>query len=372
MFTLIVASLLLAYCPSTSATTCTACKTTYEAARDAGGATDAQKCTALQEYLTCLETSAKGDAGCPPATADAAAIGTDYTTASCSFTDTCLCQRDFWGTDQSANAAAICTAAQAYIVCLKGKTNPACDGSGRMALATGVEARIAALTTDCVVTTACQCEIDAAKADLSSDANKCTAYKAQYACVYSLSTAPCVSGTTIATLQTTAAASVTGTTSCAFDDTCICQRTFDAATKSNDAESCTAYKDELNCLRTSKAKGCDGTTTKMAVATAAENARAALPTADCPAVTASCQCEINAAKGDAGSDAKFCNVLTGLRTCLSAITTTTEAGCTAVTQSALLTDTNTKITANTCGSDATHVAIAMTSLFVSVLASMLL
>ncbi|XP_046376051.2 uncharacterized protein LOC124148798 [Haliotis rufescens] len=372
MLNLFVFALLLVFCPSSSATTCTVCKTTYEAARDAGGATDAEKCTALQEYLTCLETSAMGDAGCPPATADAAQIGTDYTGASCSFTDTCLCQKLFWETDQSADAAAVCTAAQAYIVCLKGKTAATCDGSGVMALATGVEARMTALTTDCVITTACQCEIDAAKADISDDTKKCTAYKAQYACVYSLATAPCDAGTTITTLQTSAAASVTGATSCAFDDTCLCQRVYDAATKTTDADKCTAHKDQLSCLRTSKSAGCDGTTTKSAVAMTSETARATLPVGDCPALTASCQCEVDAAKGDADTDAKFCTVLMTLKTCLSAITTVTEAGCTsALAQAALATDTAAKITTAACSS-AAYVTIAMTSLFVSGLASIIL
>ncbi|XP_048241995.1 uncharacterized protein LOC124128670 isoform X1 [Haliotis rufescens] len=506
MFKFGVIVLLLGYSPKAFATDCTACKDTYVAARDTSGATDTQKCAALATYLTCLETSAKTDTGCPLPTADAAAIETGYGDFSCSgeavFTATCNCQKEFWKTDQSANAAAICSAAKAYITCLKGKTDVACDGSTTVAaLATGVETRITNLgstdctvttacqceinaakadisdatkcttykaqfeclyslttapcasgttidalrsaaalsvtstasctvttacqceldaakadtsdnakkctaykaqfaclyslttapcasgttidalrsaaatsvtsTTSCSVTTACQCEIDAAKADISTDAKKCTAYKAQYACLYPLATDPCAGGTTIDALKTAVANSVTTTTSCNFD-TCVCQRTFDAATKETDEQKCTAYKAELSCLSTAQSTGCDGTTNKSAIATASESARALLPTGDCPALTSTCQCEVNAAKGDASTSATYCTVLTTLKTCLSAITTTTEAGCTSTTQADLLTDTNDKITAATCGSAADHVTFATTSLIVSVLVNMFL
>ncbi|XP_048241996.1 uncharacterized protein LOC124128670 isoform X2 [Haliotis rufescens] len=442
MFKFGVIVLLLGYSPKAFATDCTACKDTYVAARDTSGATDTQKCAALATYLTCLETSAKTDTGCPLPTADAAAIETGYGDFSCSgeavFTATCNCQKEFWKTDQSANAAAICSAAKAYITCLKGKTDVACDGSTTVAaLATGVETRITNLgSTDCTVTTACQCEINAAKADISDDAKKCTAYKAQFACLYSLTTAPCASGTTIDALRSAAATSVTSTTSCSVTtacqceidaakadistdakkctaykaqyaclyplatdpcaggttidalktavansvttttscnfDTCVCQRTFDAATKETDEQKCTAYKAELSCLSTAQSTGCDGTTNKSAIATASESARALLPTGDCPALTSTCQCEVNAAKGDASTSATYCTVLTTLKTCLSAITTTTEAGCTSTTQADLLTDTNDKITAATCGSAADHVTFATTSLIVSVLVNMFL
>ncbi|XP_048241987.1 uncharacterized protein LOC124126175 isoform X2 [Haliotis rufescens] len=564
MFKFGVMVLLLVYFSPTSAATCDSCKSTY------GTPVAGAKCVALKTYLFCLETSAKGDTGCPLPTADAATIETDYTgdTCSASFTDTCVCQKEFWKTDQSTGDAAVCSAAQTYIACLKGKTAMACDGTSTViTLATGVESRMNALTTPaCAITTACQCEIDAAKADISDDAKKCTAYKAQFACLYSLTTAPCVSGTTIdalrsaaalsvtstasctvttacqceldaakadistdakkciaykaqfaclyslttapcvsgttidvlrsaaatsvtstasctvttacqceidaakadistdakkciaykaqfaclyslttapcvsgttidalrsaaalsvtstasctvttacqceidaakadistdakkctaykaqyaclyplttdpcaggttiAELKTAVANSVTTTTSCNFD-TCVCQRTFDAATKGNDEEKCTAYKAELSCLSTAQSTGCDGTTNKSAIATASESARALLPTGDCPALTSTCQCEVNAAKGDASTSATYCTVLTTLKTCLSAITTTTEAGCTSTTQADLLTDTNDKITAATCGSAADYVTFATTSLIVSVLVNMFL
>ncbi|XP_048241990.1 uncharacterized protein LOC124126175 isoform X5 [Haliotis rufescens] len=498
MFKFGVMVLLLVYFSPTSAATCDSCKSTY------GTPVAGAKCVALKTYLFCLETSAKGDTGCPLPTADAATIETDYTgdTCSASFTDTCVCQKEFWKTDQSTGDAAVCSAAQTYIACLKGKTAMACDGTSTViTLATGVESRMNALTTPaCAITTACQCEIDAAKADISDDAKKCTAYKAQFACLYSLTTAPCVSGTTIdalrsaaalsvtstasctvttacqceldaakadistdakkciaykaqfaclyslttapcvsgttidvlrsaaatsvtstasctvttacqceidaakadistdakkciaykaqyaclyplttapcvgtiADLKTAAATSVTSTTSCTFEDTCVCQRAFDAAAKGTDAEKCTAHKTELSCLSTAQSPGCDGTTTKSAIATTSETTRAALPESDCPALTSTCQCEVGAAKGAAVTSATYCTVLTTLKTCLSAITTTTEAGCASTTQAALLTDTNTKTTSAMCGSVADRVTFAMTSLVVSVLVNMFL
>ncbi|XP_048242003.1 uncharacterized protein LOC124126174 [Haliotis rufescens] len=313
MFKFGVIVLLLGYSPKAFATDCTTCKGTYETARDASGATAAAKCTALANYLTCLETSAKTDTGCPLATADAAAIETDYGDSTCSgetvFTATCKCQKEFWKTDQSANAAAICSAAKAYILCLKGETAVACDTSATPAtLATGVETRMTGLgTTDCAIADTCQCQINTAKATIATGANKCT-----------------------------------------------------------------AYKTELSCLRTAQSTGCDGTTTKSAIATTSDTARAALSASDCPALTSTCQCEVDAAKGAAATSATYCIVLTTLKTCLSAITPTTEVGCASTTQAALLTDTNTKTTSAMCGSVADRVTFAMTSLVVSVLVNMFL
>ncbi|XP_067655478.1 antifreeze protein Maxi-like [Haliotis asinina] len=300
--------LLLAYLPTTVATSCDACKATY--ATDKGTAADnPAKCVVLAAYLTCLETSGKTDAGCPLATADAAAIETDYTALSCSgesvFTATCKCQKDFWKTDQSADTAAVCSAAKAYILCLKGETAVACDTKNTViGLATGVETRMTGLgTTDCAISDSCQCQINTAKATIDSNANKCT-----------------------------------------------------------------AYDNELSCLRTAQAAGCDGSTTKSAVATATDTARDGLPSGDCAAPTATCQCEINAAKGDASSTTSYCTVLSTLKTCLSAVATGTEAGCTTgSTQAALVTDTKAKTATAKCGNAADRMTFALASLIVSVL-----
>ncbi|XP_071100344.1 uncharacterized protein [Haliotis cracherodii] len=305
MFEFGVIALLLVCLPETVADTCTTCKAAYGTAKDAASG-NAAKCEAMVTYLHCLEGSGKDEAGCPLPKADSDAIETDYNASSCSgvaaFTDTCICQKNFWATDVETNGA-VCSATTAYIACLKGKTDAACDGSTTVvALATGVETRITNLGSSCAVTSACQCEINAAKADITTDAKRCTAYKA-----------------------------------------------------------------ELSCLRTAQSTGCDGTTNKSAIATVSEAARAALPAVDCPALSSTCQCEVNAAKGAAATSATYCTVLTTLKTCLSAINTTTEAGCTATTQTDLLTDTHTKITAATCGAVADHATFATTSLIVSVL-----
>ncbi|XP_048241918.1 uncharacterized protein LOC124140544 isoform X1 [Haliotis rufescens] len=435
-------ALLLVFFPAALSKTCTVCKTEYGAAKTTAGTDNGQKCTALGSYLTCLETSAKGEAECPLPSADAGAIETDYTAATCSssFTDTCICQKTFWKTVQ-ADDAATCTAAKVYLTCLKGKTATACDGTSSVAtLTAGVETRMKALTgctisppcqcqinamkadmstdgmkctaykaqfsclyglstgdtcdtgttlaalkasaaasvtgvTSCTINPPCQCQITAMKADMSTDVKKCTAYKAQFSCLYGLSAGDtCDAGTTLAALKTSAAASVTGVTSCTFDDTCTCQRSYDAAAKSNDAEKCTARKAELNCLGTAKTStGCDGSTSKSAIATASETARAALTTAsatDCPAPSSTCQCQITAAKEDNSDSTNYCRLLGDLKTCLSAITTTTEAGCTSTTQASLLASTVTMYTTAKCAAD--HVTFVMTSLLVSLFASMFL
>ncbi|XP_071099197.1 mucin-21-like, partial [Haliotis cracherodii] len=299
--------------PEAVADTCAACKTAYGRAKTDAASDKTVECVEIGKYLHCLEGSWKGEAGCPLPKADSDAIEADYAAATCNgiaaFTDTCVCQKNFWATDvETYGAPAVCSAITAYIACLKGKTAAACDGSTTVVtLATGAETRITNLGSSCAVTSACQCEIDAAKADISSDATMCTAYKA-----------------------------------------------------------------ELSCLRTAQSTACDGTRTKSAIATASEAARAALPAGDCPALSSTCQCEVNAAKGAAATSATYCTVLTTLKTCLSAITTTTEEGCTATTQAGILTDTNTKITAATCGAVADHATFATTSLIVSVLVNMFL
>ncbi|XP_071100328.1 mucin-22-like [Haliotis cracherodii] len=437
-----VAALLLVFFPVALSKTCTVCKTEYAGNKTNAGTNNTQKCTALTTYLTCLETSAKDEAECPLPSADAGAIETDYTDASCSdsFTETCVCQKIFWGTVQ-ADETATCTEARKYLTCLKGKTDKACDGTSTVAtLTAGVETRMKALTgctvspacqcqinamkadmstdakkctayitqcaclyglstgdtcdagttlaalktaaaasvtgaTSCTVSPACQCQINAMKADMSTDAKKCTAYKTQYACLYGLSTGDtCDTGTTLAALKTAAAASVTGATSCTFDDTCACQRSYDAAAQDNAAAQCTAYKAELNCLGAAKTStGCDGSTTKSAIATTAETERAKLTTASaatCPAPTSTCQCEITTAKADNSDNTKYCTVLRTMQTCLSAITNTTEAGCTSTTQATLLTSTTAMYKTEKCAAD--HVTFVMTSLLVSLLASVFL
>ncbi|XP_046337757.1 uncharacterized protein LOC124119315 [Haliotis rufescens] len=195
--------LFLVYVPTTVATTCDACKTTYTADK-AAPADNPAKCTALAKYLTCLEGSEKNDAGCQLATADATIIKTEYDSFSCSteaaFTDTCICQKDFWKTDQKSGAAAVCGASMAYIACLKGKTNKACDGSTDVtALATGVDTRITKLgKAHCPVTPTCQCEIHNAESDISTDAKKCTALTALKTCLSAITSTTatgCITGT---------------------------------------------------------------------------------------------------------------------------------------------------------------------------------
>ncbi|XP_048242009.1 uncharacterized protein LOC124150795 [Haliotis rufescens] len=107
------------YLPTAVAETCAACKATYDTDKPAA-VDEAAKCAVLATYLHCLEGSGKDDAGCPLVTADADAIEFDYSDFSCSgkaaFTDTCICQKEFWKTDQSAGNAAICRGRQHWPV----------------------------------------------------------------------------------------------------------------------------------------------------------------------------------------------------------------------------------------------------------------
>ncbi|XP_071100152.1 uncharacterized protein [Haliotis cracherodii] len=101
--------LLLVYLPTAVAETCAACKVTYDTDNPAA-VDETAICAVLATYLHCLEGSGKDDAGRPLVTAEADAIEFDFTDFSCkaAFTDTCICQKEFWKTDQSAGNAAIC------------------------------------------------------------------------------------------------------------------------------------------------------------------------------------------------------------------------------------------------------------------------
>ncbi|XP_048242235.1 uncharacterized protein LOC124119309 [Haliotis rufescens] len=92
-------------------------------------------------------------------------------------------------------------------------------------------------------------------------------------------------------------------------------------------------------------------------------------------ISPTCQCEIIAMKADMSTEVKKCTVLKTMETCLSAIKTTAEAGCTSTTQATLLTSTTEMYKKEKCasaGAGADHVTFVVTPLLVSVLASIFL
>ncbi|XP_071100151.1 uncharacterized protein [Haliotis cracherodii] len=107
--------LLLVYLPTAVAETCAACKVTYDTDKPAA-VDETAICAVLATYLHCLEGSGKDDAGCPLVTAEADIYIYIYMLFLCcieaAFTDTCICQKEFWKTDQSAGHAAICRGRQ--------------------------------------------------------------------------------------------------------------------------------------------------------------------------------------------------------------------------------------------------------------------
>ena len=121
-------------------TPCQTCTTDYGTAAKT---TDAEKCTAVTTYLTCLETAAGGANPCglvDQATTDAlAAAISGLTAGTCTAlaTDACVCQRAFFTTFLTPTGAADCSAALARQTCLSSATANACDGSTTVATLQG-------------------------------------------------------------------------------------------------------------------------------------------------------------------------------------------------------------------------------------------
>ncbi|XP_067655251.1 uncharacterized protein [Haliotis asinina] len=218
----------------------------------------------------------------------------------------------------------------------------------------------------------CKTEYSTAKTNASSDnALKCTALSSYLTC---LETAKNDTGCPLPSDDATAIETDYTNANCSFTDTCVCQKTFWATSQANDAANCTAYKAQLSCLSSAMTPtGCNGTAEKSAIAMTAETGRAALTNASsvtCPVPTSTCQCEIDAAKGDNSDNTKYCKVLTTLRSCLSVITNTTELGCATETQAALVISTGNKYTSAQCAAD--HLTFVMTSLVFSLLSTVFL
>ncbi|XP_046348220.2 uncharacterized protein LOC124128796 [Haliotis rufescens] len=132
----------------TKATTCTECKTTYS---DADKDDDTKKCTAWKAYMTCLESSALTDAGCPLTATEAAAVKADHdaiaTNCDLDAVEACACQKTFWGTDQTSKSGK-CTALAAYLKCLAPAASGGCADESVATLSTKASTNLVA--TQCI------------------------------------------------------------------------------------------------------------------------------------------------------------------------------------------------------------------------------
>ncbi|XP_067655600.1 serine-rich adhesin for platelets-like [Haliotis asinina] len=293
-------------------------------------------CESEKQKLGCI--GGVTDVACDASTRGhtiASSTDTDITNiAGCAggLTATCQCEKTYATTDISATAGR-CTAKKTFVNCLKDKTAAPCkSGKTVISLATDVGTTIG---TDCTsfTTSACSCELDYAKADVSSQANRCTAQLNLVSCLKGKTGAGCTGGTTHA-LATTAfdtdiPAIVTSGTTCDKTDTCTCEATYAKTDISTDH--CSAMKTYVNCLKDKTAAACKSGETVITLATAIETP---IGTACTSFSTSACFCELGYAKSDISTPANKCTALLNLVSCLKG---KTGAGCTASTASTLAT-----------------------------------
>ncbi|XP_046332555.1 uncharacterized protein LOC124115563 isoform X2 [Haliotis rufescens] len=289
------------------ADTCAVCETTYETGLGTA-ADDAAKCTLLKGYLTCLETGTTP--GCPLTTVQAAKILSDFTSfAGCTLTDSCTCQKDYWGTDLSSSPGD-CTAAKLRASCLKTEEAVGCDGSTTVvALATTTETIITNLAGCTVTNTACGCELAYAKADISTDALKCSEAKTYIGCLKERTDTGCDGTSTVSALITAAEGTITGLTtsvcSAIAGTPCGCESTFGKADRSDNTKLCAETKKLGGCLKTLTGTACAGVTV-TALVTSIESSITSI--SGCAAVTnTACGCELAYAKADISTDALKCS-----------------------------------------------------------------
>ncbi|XP_071116206.1 serine-rich adhesin for platelets-like [Haliotis cracherodii] len=329
---LVVIAGLFAY---NNADTCVVCESTYTNGLSSA-ADDTAKCTLLKGYLTCLETGTSP--GCPLTTAQAAKILSDFLSfTGCTLTDSCTCQKDYWGTDSSSSPGD-CTAGKLRASCLKTKEAVGCDGSTTVvALATTTETIITNLAGCTVTNTACGCELAYAKADISTNALKCSEAKTYIGCLKDKTGTGCDSTSTVSALITAAEGTITGLTtsvcSAIVGTPCGCESTFGKADRSDNTKLCAETKKLGGCLKTLTGTACAGATVTSLV-TGIESSITSI--SGCAAVTnTACGCELAYAKADISTNALKCSEA---KTYIGCLKDKTDTGCDSTsTVSALIT-----------------------------------
>ncbi|XP_071100204.1 G surface protein, allelic form 168-like [Haliotis cracherodii] len=293
-------------------------------------------CESEKQKLGCIggvtdaacDTTTKGHTIATSTETDINAIGG----CAAGFTDTCQCEKTYALADISVTATR-CTVKKAFVDCLKDKTAATCKASETViSLATTVGGTIG---TDCTgfTSSACSCELEYAKADVSSTANRCTAQLNLVSCLKGKTGAGCIGGTThsLATtaFDTTIPAIDSSGTTCAPSHTCTCEATYAKTDISSDH--CSAMKTFVNCLKDKTAATCKSGDTVISLATAIETT---IGTGCTDFATSACSCELGYAKADVSSAAARCTAQLNLVSCLKG---KTGAGCTAGTASTLAT-----------------------------------
>ncbi|XP_048241818.1 uncharacterized protein LOC124127803 isoform X3 [Haliotis rufescens] len=274
-------------------------------------------CESEKQKLGCIggvtdaacDTTTKGHTVATSTETDINAIGG----CAAAFTDTCQCEKTYALADISVTATR-CTVKKTFVDCLKGKTGPTCRESETViSLATTVGSTIG---TDCTgfTSSACSCELEYAKADISSEANRCTAQLNLVSCLKGKTGAGCIGGTTHSLATTAFDTTIPAIGSCALTDTCTCEANYAKADISSDANHCTALGTFVSCLKTKTDPGCMGTSV-TALGLSTETAYGSL-TSQCAITTKTCGCEVAYVKMPYSSDGEKCTAEMTLVSCL--------------------------------------------------------
>ncbi|XP_048242056.1 G surface protein, allelic form 156-like isoform X10 [Haliotis rufescens] len=289
-------------------------------------------CESEKQKLGCIggvtdaacDTTTKGHTIATSTETDINAIGG----CAAGFTDTCQCEKTYALADISVTTTR-CTVKKTFVDCLKDKTAATCKASETViSLATTVGSTIG---TDCTgfTSSACSCELEYAKADISSDANICTAQLNLVSCLKGKTGAGCIGGTTHSLATTAFDTTIPAIASCAKTDTCTCEATYAKTDISSDH--CSAMKTFVNCLKDKSEATCKSGDTVISLATAIETP---IGTGCTDFATSACSCELGYAKADVSLPAARCTAQLNLVSCLKG---KTGAGCTAGTASTLAT-----------------------------------
>ncbi|XP_046332534.1 uncharacterized protein LOC124115550 [Haliotis rufescens] len=317
MLYIVLVTVLLAADSGVECTSCPDCENTFNSAKDLKNVPGS--CMSWKAYLTCLETATDN---CPQGSGQVEEIGNFYDLIShnCSLTDACVCQKGYWETHLTSTDNANCNAAKTRISCLRGKTELACDDTTSVAgLATSTETFIGSFSTCSIdAGSACECELNYVKADVSSESMLCTETKQFISCLAGLPGTVCMT-TTVAEAVVAAETTISNIPGniCAVKETaCACEIAYAKSDIGDDTKKCSETKVFIGCLRGTTGTGCTGTEIVQLI-TGAETKLTGIPDSACALGNTACGCEVTYAKADVTSPASLCTETKAFIACLA-------------------------------------------------------
>ncbi|XP_067654449.1 uncharacterized protein [Haliotis asinina] len=295
---------------------CPDCENTFNTAKDLSDVPGS--CMAWKTYLTCLETATDN---CPQGSGQVEEIGNFYSYIShnCTLTDACLCQKAYWETHLTSTGNANCIAAKTRISCLRGKGGLACDNTTSVAgLAVATETFIGSFGA-CTIDpgSACECEVNYVKADVSSNSKLCTQTRQFISCVAGRPGKVCMAtvAEAVADAETTIT-NIPGNICAVSESACACEIAYAKSNISDSNKLCSETKVYIGCLREATGPGCNGTAIVQLI-TEAETTLTGIPDSACALNTTACGCEVTYAKADVSTQAKLCTETKAFVACLA-------------------------------------------------------